>query len=404
LTPSTPEPYSTLAARIVTDATRDTRMNKQADKILDKEVTYRGEGISVRELERTISSERRRQNQNVETLSDLRQRTSEIQSRLSEEVDKLQELTEHLDRERERSDFMASIREMLAKLPWFDDQIITRKSIEQLLRDQYEISSRRLKEAAEFADRLEASKQDLYDEIDRLNQKIVESAENEEKAAQRVYELSQLKEELEVEHEAAEIGSTEARELRMQLDRVERRLAEHSTKLKLYTTAEERLAKLQENTRRLASTIANLQQDITSYVTVASEKLDLIAGQIQAIGAAADASVVMLELKNSLDAMTESINHTTRFVSETQSYFRQNVDRMVEELELYDDETKRVLDKNEALDKVVDDERIAEAVSTALAHEMDQKKAAAEDDEEVVLEEVKQATIEDLEKMSVDAK
>ncbi len=376
-------------------------MQEKADQILEDEVTYKGEGISVRELERTIDRERTRQNRNVETLSELRNRTSEIQSQLSEEVDKIKELTDHLNRERERSDFTSSIRQILGKLPWFDDQIITRQSIEQLLRNQYEISSRRLKEASEFADRLEASKQDLYDEIDRLNEKIVESSKNEEVAAERVLELTRLKDKLEVEHEAAEVGSTEARELQLRLDKARRKLAEHSTKLKLYASAEERLAKLQRNTRQLAKTIANLQEDITTYVTAASEKLDLIAGQIQAIGAAADASTVMLELKNSLDAMTESINHTTQFVSETQTYFRQNVDRMVDDLELYDDETEQVLNENLALNDMVNDERIAEAVSTALVHEMDDEQAS--EDEEVTLDEVKEATIQDLEKMSVDA-
>ena len=379
-------------------------MQEKTDRVLERTVTYEGDGISVRELEQTISRERQRQNSNVETLSNLRERNSEIQSQLSTEVDKLQQLTEHLNRERERGEFMSSVRDLLGKLPWFGDEIITKKSIEQLLRQQYELSSRRLKEAAEFADRLEAAKQDLYDEIDRLNETIVESSKNEEVAAERVLELTRLQDELEVEVEAAEVGSTEARELQMRLDKVRRRLAEHSTKLKLYSSAEERLAKLQENTRQLAGTIANLQSDITAYVTAASEKLDLVAGQIQAIGAAADASVVMLELKNSLDAMTESINHTTRFVSETQSYFRQNVDQMVDELELYDAETERVLDKNMALNEMVDDERIADAVSTALVHEMDDREGGAEQEEKVTLEEVKEATIEDLEKMSAEVK
>jgi len=377
-------------------------MEQKAEKVLESEVTYEGEGISVRELEQTISRERRRQNNNVETLSELRNRTSEIQSRLDEEVEKLRQLTEKLSRERKRSDFMSSLREMLDNLPFFGDQIITRQSIEQLLREQYEISSRRLKEASEFADRLKAAKKDLYDEIDRLNEKIVESSKNEEKAAERVLELTRLKDDLEVELETTELGSTRHRELQMRLDKVRRKLARHSTKLKLYASAEERLAELQENTRQLSRTIANLQQDITAYVTAASEKLDLVAGQIQAIGAAADASVVMLELKNSLDAMTESINHTTQFVSETQTYFRQNVDQMMNELELYDDKTERVLDENLALNEMVDDERIAEAVSTALAHEMEDDSDA--ENEEARLEKVKEATIEDLENMSVEAK
>ncbi|MEC9399555.1 MAG: hypothetical protein VX475_18140, partial [Myxococcota bacterium] len=119
---------------------------------------------------------------------------------------------------------------------------------------------------------------------------------------------------------------------------------------------------------------------------VASEKLDLIAGQIQAIGAAADASMVMLELKQSLEAMTESVNHTTRFVSETQAYFRNNVDQMVNELDLYDTETETVLHGNLAMNEVYDDMQVAEAISLALERQIEEA-AAKHEQEEVVFEE-----------------
>ncbi|QDG52795.1 hypothetical protein FIV42_19215 [Persicimonas caeni] len=370
-------------------------MSQTHQEILQREVSYSGEGISVRSLETSISQERTRQNQNVEALSRLRQRNSEIQQALGEEVKKLKDITKHLSQERERGDFMSGVREVLAKLPWFGEQIITRRSIEELLRKQYELSSRRVKEAAEFADRLEAAKSDLFDEIERLNQKIVESAKNEEVAAERVLELTKLKDSLEVELMASDRSSSTGRELQAQLDRARRKLAKHSTMLKLYSTAEERLAKLQKNTRQLAETIAHLQSDITVYVTAASEKLDLIAGQIQAIGAAADASVVMLELRNSLEAMTESVNHTTRFVSETQAYFRQNVDTMLDDLQLYDAETEHVLESNLAINQGYDDLQIADAVSSALSQKIE--RAA----QEVTLEDVKEATIEDLEKMRI---
>lgn len=370
-------------------------MSQTHDKILQREVSYSGEGISVRTLEATISQERSRQKSNVEALSKLRDRNAQIQKQLTEEVKKLKDITKHLNRERERGDFMSGVREMFAKLPWFGDQIITRRSIEELLRSQYELSSRRVKEAAEFADRLEAAKIDLFDEIERLNNKIVTSAKNEEVAAERVLELTELKDSLEVDLETVDRSSARGRQMQARLDKTRRLLAKHSTMLKLYSTAEDRLAKLKKNTRQLADTIAHLQADITVYVTAASEKLDLIAGQIQAIGAAADASVVMLELRNSLEAMTESVNHTTRFVSETQTYFRQNVDNMLDDLQLYDAETEQVLEANLALNEGYDDMQIAEAVSSALSQRID---SAAE---EVTLEDVKNATIEDLEKMHV---
>ncbi|MFP4600643.1 MAG: hypothetical protein ACLFVJ_20475 [Persicimonas sp.] len=372
-------------------------MSQKQREILERQVSYTGEGISVRSLESSISSERARQNRNVEALGKLRQRNDQIQQQLTEEVDKLKDITRHLSRERERGDFMSGVREVLAKLPWFGDQIITRRSIEELLRKQYELSSRRVKEAAEFADRLEAAKSDLFDEIDRLNDQIVASAKNEEVAAERVLELTELKDSFEVELMAAEPSSATARQVQAELDTARRKLAKHSTMLKLYSTAEERLAKLQKSTRQLADTIARLQSDITVYVTAASEKLDLVAGQIQAIGAAADASVVMLELRNSLEAMTESVNHTTRFVSETQAYFRQNVDSMLDDLQLYDAETEQVLEANLALNEGYDDMQIADAVSSALA----QKIERASEDQEVTLQDVKEATIEDLEKMHI---
>ncbi len=338
-------------------------------ELLEREVSYSGSGISVRALEESISSERTRQNTQVQELGNLRSRNAELQQSLANEMKRLRELSDELQKSRAGEESVLS--SMFSWLPWVQSQQATRQSIEDLLRRQYEMSSMRLREAADFADRLEAAKSDLYDEIDRLNQRILESAENEEHAADYVRELRDLKVELEMGIQMAEPSSAQERQLVMQLDQTRNLLAEHTTKLTLYSTAEERLDKLKRNTRQLADTIAHLQADITRYVTAASEKLDLISGQIQAIGAAADASSVVLELKQSLDAMTESINHTTRFVAETQQYFRENVDGMIEDLELYDEETEAVLSENLVVNEVMDDMDVERALSSALAKEIE---------------------------------
>lgn len=339
--------------------------------ILQREVNYLGEDISRGALEVKIGAERSRQRRELETLEKLRARNAQIQESLSAEVEKLREITEYLHKERDRSEFSRSFRNFLAKLPWLGGQVLTRRSVEEILRDQYEISARRTKEAAEYIDRLEAAKVGLYDEIDRLNQKVIESAQNEELAGARVGELEELKTRVELELDAVEATGVQARQFQAFLDQTRRELSAHSTKFKLYSTAEDRLAKLQENTRQLAETIAHLQSDMTVYVTAASEKLDLVAGQIQAIGVAADASVVMLELQNSLKAMTESINHATRFVSETQVYFRQNIDSMLEDMELYDDETQQILTGNLSLNEGYDEMDVAGAMSIALADKIE---------------------------------
>lgn len=336
--------------------------------VLSKTVSYAGAGISVRSLEDSIAAERARQKSQVDEIRTLEAKNEDLQMALSEEIGKLRKLSDQLTRAR-MSGFSVKLRELLAKLPGFRGRIVTRRSVEDLLRRQYEISAEHLKEAAEFADRLEAVKHDLYDEIERLNGKIVESARNEELAADRILELKATVDRLEDQHREAEIDSARRREIQAEIDRAKRSIGEHTTHLRLYDTAEERLDRLKISTANLAETIAQLGADITMYVTAASEKLDLIAGQIQAIGAAADASLVMLELKHALDALTDSVNHTTRFVSETQAYFRDNVDGLVEELNLYDAETERVLADNLAASQLDAELRIDDAVSLALAKE-----------------------------------
>ncbi len=265
---------------------------------------------------------------------------------------------------------MANIKELLSFLPFMKP--FTKRSIEELLRQQYEISALRVKEASQFADKLKVAESDLFDEIERLNGKILESARNEDIAAEYVLQLRDMREALEEELNAAAEGSTERREISADIDKLKRRMSEHSTLLQLYHTSEERIARLKQNTDKLRETIGNLGSDITHYVTAASEKLDLAAGQIQAIGTAADASVVMLEMKKSLDSMTSSMNETTRFVSDTQAFFRANLDGLMQDLELYDGETQTVMDKNLQLSREVEDKRIAEAVQVALQRRAEQ--------------------------------
>ena len=186
-----------------------------------------------------------------------------------------------------------------------------------------------------------------------------------------------MKEKLEAELKEMDQGSAEARRKQAELDKARRLLAEHSMHLKLYHSAEERLARLKENTRLLAETIGNLYQDITQYTTAASEKLDLVAGQIQALGTAADASTVMLEMKKSLDTLTEAMNDTAQFVSETQIYFRRNLDKLVDELELYDEQTSDLLKKHLEESQAIEEQRIAEALAVAQARKQ-QKEAGGE--------------------------
>ncbi len=334
--------------------------------ILQKDVAYTGEGISVKSLEDEISEERDVQNVKVEELKVLRERNVEIQKSLADEVGKLRKFSDYINGTATKGGFWAGFKEVISYLPGLKNIAISQRSIEELLKQQYQISARRVKEAAEYVDTLKKSEQDLYEEIDRINGKIVEAATNEAAAADHVLELKQLIDEIDAEIQTVQAGSVEARDLEAKQDKARAQLAKHSANLQLYSAAEDRYANLKTNTRKLVQTIRNLGQDIGQYTTAASIKLDMASAQIQAIGTAADASVVMLELKKSLDVMTESMNATTQFVSDTQVFFRKNLDNLITELDTFDENTSKLLDDNLEFSKQIEDERIERAIEKAL--------------------------------------
>ncbi len=347
--------------------------------ILQKDVAYSGEGISVRSLEEDIHEERSVQNVKVEELKVLRERNVEIQKSLADEVGKLRKFSDYINGTATKGGFWAGFKELVSYLPGLKNIAISQRSIEELLKQQYQISARRVKEAAEYVDTLKRSEQDLYAEIDRINEKIIESANNEATAADHVLELKSLIDQIAAELQVVEAGTVDARDLEAKQDKARAQLANHSANLQLFSAAEDRYASLKVNTRKLVETIRNLGQDIGQYTTAASIKLDMASAQIQAIGTAADASVVMLELKKSLDVMTESMNATTQFVSETQVFFRKNLDNLLEELDTFDETTTKVLDENLEFSKNIEDERIERAVEKALKNRAQRGGGAADE-------------------------
>lgn len=349
-------------------------MTDSIDVLLTKAVPYAGEGISVASLEAALDAERQRQDGQVVALQAVQQRNVEVSASLAQEMQQLQRLSSYLSQGRVSTSIWGRFREAMARIPGLSSLAVTPQSIEEVLRRQYEQSLVRVKEAAELADRLAVAEAELHDEIERLNTKIIDSARNEGLAADYVLALQRERDRLQLAVEtAADDEGPQTREHERTLDRIRRVLADHSVRLQLYHTAEGRLSRLKDSTRLVIETIENLRSDITQYVTAASEKLDLVAGQIRAIGTAADASVVMLEMKRSLDAMTEALDQTTRFVADTQLYFRQSLPSLLEDLHVYDEQTRDMLQRNLEVSQALEDERIARGVEFALLMRAEQE-------------------------------
>lgn len=342
-------------------------MADSIDALLRKEVPYVGEVVSVATLETSLAEERGRQDGQVQVLQGLQARNVEVQGLLGQEVQQLARLSSYVGEGRVSTSLWSRFREAMSRIPGFTSLAITPRSVEDVLRQQYEASLVRVKEAAELADRLAVAESDLHDEIERLNTKIIDSARNEQLAADHILALQRERDRLEFELDTATPDeATRTREHQRTLDRIRRALADHSLRLQLHHTAEGRLDRLKGSTGLLIETIQNLRADITQYVTAASEKLDLVAGQIRAIGTAADASIVVLEMKRSLDAMAEALDQTTRFVADTQLYFRQSLPHLLDDLHVYDEQTRAAMKRNLEVSQALEDERIAHGVEFAL--------------------------------------
>lgn len=329
--------------------------------LLEKTVAYAGTPVSARAIEDVIAHERTLQRAQVSTLERLRGRNGVLQTALGSELGSLTDLSRTLD-DAQSPGFWQRMRGVFDFLPGVD-ATQTPRSVEARLRDQFAASQTRLQEAAAFTDRLEQAEADLFDEIDRLNGRIIESAENEARAADHVLAVQAHRAELDAQLIHAD--DTQARRVQAQIDRARRVLAEHSTKLRLYATAEERLERLKAHTARLAETIAHLRSDILRYVMAAGEQLDLVSGQINAVGAAADAAVVTLELRRALDGLHQTLQGSTQFVSQTQRYFRENIDGLIEDLGRFDTHTETMLAQNLAYSEAMDDLGMGEAVELA---------------------------------------
>lgn len=191
-------------------------------------VEYKGELVSLRTLEHAVAHERSLQNQRVHDLEALRRQNEVLAASLGEALTTLDSLAGSMRGDQPRRGWLEWLRSLFGS----KSRTHVTHSIEELLKRQYEHAARSVREVADLADRMAAAEQGLFDEIDRLNRKIVASADNESKAAAHVLALEKIQRALEAERLRGPAKSTpQWRILESQLDRVQRALWEHSTKL-----------------------------------------------------------------------------------------------------------------------------------------------------------------------------
>lgn len=334
-------------------------MTDPAARVLERATPYRRPDLSAVHIQDRLKRERRLLNQHIDTLRDFQVQHVEIQQALDDELRRLQDLSAHVAEvgQQAQASFWARLRESLSFLPGVDAPTETLRSVEAMLRAQYAHSLRRVREAADFLDRLEIGEIELHDEIERLNGDILDATADAELAQGRLAELEALAQQLDGQLAALPSASREARLTEARRDRARRQIAEHRGRATLSESAGARLVALKRTTSELADTLGQLRQDISRYVQAAGARLDAVAGQINAIGAAADAGAVVQDLVRALDGMNAALHEATAFVIETQQYFRAHVDGLVADLDAKAHADHALLEQAQAFNKAMDEIR-----------------------------------------------
>ncbi len=188
-------------------------------------------------------------------------------------------------------------------------QLLARRSATEELVDRYEAVSTRLRRASAFTDELRLTALELQDEVQALHREIDDAAHDERLAAERVLALEEAIEALRSDRDAPDRDRL--------LDTLRFELRQQGQVLELYRTTGDLCRQHLEPARALRDTVQKLQEEMQAFVLAATGQVDAAGRRIQALGAAADAPIVVGELQESLAELQEAMRATETYLSQT---------------------------------------------------------------------------------------
>ncbi len=200
--------------------------------------------------------------------------------------------------------------------------VLERRSAAQELYRRYEAVNRRLREASAFNDELRLCAVELDAEVQTLHRDRAGALDAERQAGERVLEL-----ELELE---ALRGSPDERPT---LDAITFELRRVALDLEIHRASEALFEQHLEPARSLRDTVMRLHEEMSHFLLSASSTVDGAGRRIQALGMAADAPAVVLELQSSLHALGEAMEVTETYVEQTRHLLGEVLPRMSAQLE-----------------------------------------------------------------------
>lgn len=177
-----------------------------------------------------------------------------------------------------------------------------RNATEALVR-RYEAVSIRLRRAASFTDELRLTTLQLHDQVQSMHHERTSARTGVERSARLVLDIER---EIAV-HESGEPCAATLDDLQFEHRR-------QSQAMQIGQAAEALLTQEILTAQQLRSTVQDLHDEMQHFVLSATQLLDGAGRRIQALGAAADAPVVVSELQHSLTELDEAMRATELYL------------------------------------------------------------------------------------------
>ncbi|MBI2892743.1 MAG: hypothetical protein HYY06_04275 [Deltaproteobacteria bacterium] len=337
----------------------------EVEALLAKQVVYDGDDYSRKSLDEMVQGYTAKHQGSLKTLEELEKAHEQLGKEMTQDLVEQKSAWEYLGKIFTFQEVGSNMKGLLEKVPVLRS-LVPDRPLHTLLTEKVEVAQRRTQEVGNYLDRIQVEVQNLQEDITRLNKKMVVAARNEEAAALYVLELKQALENAQKEAESIEDKeSARYRELQSTIDSVKHRFWEHGAKLRLYSTAENRVASIIRMNNNFLEILRNLHANMQSLYEAGNEVLSELEGNLAALASAAKASELSLDLEKAMESLRTSVNKVAVLASETSLYLTQNVDRMTKEMRVYDEATEQLVEQNLAAERESQEERIHETIALA---------------------------------------
>ncbi|MBI3548792.1 MAG: hypothetical protein HY078_07130 [Elusimicrobia bacterium] len=328
-------------------------------------IDYEGESYSRDNLEHMLTEYQGRHTLDLKKFEDLSQAYEHLAKEMTQDISDQKSAFEYVSNIAVLDRLGTNLKGLIHKIPFLRGWAPSR-DLKELLGEKIEIAQRRVQEIGNYIDTLQDDVKNLQDDITRLNKRMIQAAQNRDRAAAHVLRLEDARKAAEAQLASiADPKSVEARELQAKTSELKRMIWDHGARLRTYSQAEERIATIINMSNNFLEMMTNLHGNMSNLCETGNEVLNELHGNLAGLSSISKAGELSVAMHRSMQSLRVSANRLAVLASETSRYLTQNVDRLTAEMKIYDKETEHLVASNLAAEREMKEQRINETIELA---------------------------------------